>query len=420
MRSSFKKRVLSLVPIAALGAALLPVSPAQATFPGDNGAIVWSSTEVPSGPNSPMRADIYIKEVGAATAVNLTPDTNSEEAYPAVSPDGTTLAFGSDRNSPGDLDPFLLDLNTLEVTALPSTVNTEGWFTWSRDGNKLAWSVLGTSGWTTKVFNLSTAALTHVGEGWHPQFSADGSQVVFIRPVGGINDIFAVELSDGSLFQLTNTPDDHEFAPNFSPDGTKILYSKSNMSFSEVNLWTMSKTGGSQAQLTALTGWESEPAWSPDGTQIVYTRDPDGAEGPASQDLVIAPFSDPNSSTSFYVSEDVEDHPDWQALPTDPGPDPEPEPTEVKPTIVLKLVKHLVAKATVGAGPCAEGLPVKVQKSVSGTWKTLASGATGDIGIFKARVPDKPGKYRAVSTSFTTADGTVCLASKSITVTHKH
>ena len=376
---------------------------------------------ISTGPNDPSSGDIYSANPDGTELTNLTPDTgDTNESFPAVSPDGATLAFGSDRNSPDDLDPFLLDLETLEVTPLPSTSDEEGWFAWSPDGTKLAWSARNTKTFeaVVQVFNLSTGAVSDVADdGWHPNFSPDGSKIVFIQAAGEPNDLYSVNVNGTGLTQLTDTPNDYEFAPNYSPDGTKILYSKGNSDFTEVDLWTMDANGSNEQQLTDLAGWESEPAWSPDGTKIVFTRDSDGFMGPNSQDLVTA-NADGSGVQPLHASALIEDHPDWQALGNE-GPGEEPEPAELKPVLSLGLKKHIVAKVTVTSdGACREGLPVKIQKSVSGKWKTIASGTTV-AGIFKKKIADKPGKYRAKSTAFTDGN-TQCLGSKSAAKSHKH
>jgi len=68
-------------------------------------------------------------------------------------------------------------------------------------------------------------------------------------------------------------------------------------------------------------------------------------------------------------------------------------------SISLSLRKHLVArgKVTVGDGftDCAAAVPVKIQRRVSGHWKTVGSTTTSDTGAYKKRIRDKAGKYRA-------------------------
>src|SRR6266545_4240468 len=71
-------------------------------------------------------------------------------------------------------------------------------------------------------------------------------------------------------------------------------------------------------------------------------------------------------------------------------------------SVTLSLRKHLVARGMVSVGDgftaCAASVPVKIQRRVSGQWKTVGSTTTTDTGSFKKRIPDKPGKYRARAT----------------------
>jgi hypothetical protein len=51
-----------------------------------------------------------------------------------------------------------------------------------------------------------------------------------------------------------------------------------------------------------------------------------------------------------------------------------------------------------GFTACAASVPVKIQRRVSGQWKTVGSTTTTSTGSYKKRIPDKPGKYRARAT----------------------
>jgi hypothetical protein len=71
-------------------------------------------------------------------------------------------------------------------------------------------------------------------------------------------------------------------------------------------------------------------------------------------------------------------------------------------TVTLRLRKHLVARGMVSVGDgftaCAATVPVKIQRRVSGHWKTVGSTTTTSAGAYKKRIPDKPGRYRARAT----------------------
>lgn len=69
-------------------------------------------------------------------------------------------------------------------------------------------------------------------------------------------------------------------APQFSPDGRRIVYvvTTADMSRSayDSNLWIIDADGRNDLQLTHSTGSDSRPRWSPDGTTIAFLSDRDG------------------------------------------------------------------------------------------------------------------------------------------------
>jgi hypothetical protein len=71
-------------------------------------------------------------------------------------------------------------------------------------------------------------------------------------------------------------------------------------------------------------------------------------------------------------------------------------------SVTLSLRRHLVARGMVSVGDgftaCAASVPVKIQRRVSGHWKTVGSTTTTSTGAYKKRIPDKPGRYRARAT----------------------
>jgi TolB protein len=70
--------------------------------------------------------------------------------------------------------------------------------------------------------------------------------------------------------QLTNTPET-EAAPEFSQDGTHIVFTRDS------RIWVMNSDGTDPhpvfAPTTGTVSRDREPAWSPDGTQIVFVRE---------------------------------------------------------------------------------------------------------------------------------------------------
>jgi IPT/TIG domain len=101
-----------------------------------------------------------------------------------------------------------------------------------------------------------------------------------------------------------------------------------------------------------------------------------------------------------------------------------PSPTGHTRSISLKLKDKLVAKGTVKSTEttpftdCAASVPVKIQRKVSGSWKTVGKTTTSDTGAYSKKIKNKKGKYRSIAVKTTLTGGEVCLKAKSPVRTH--
>ncbi len=83
---------------------------------------------------------------------------------------------------------------------------------------------------------------------------------------------------DGSLIagdktQLTTNPGDKSY-PNWSPDGSKIVFSAdTGDTANKIDLFTINPDGTGLSNILTIPGNETEAAWSPDGQWIVFTTD---------------------------------------------------------------------------------------------------------------------------------------------------
>ena len=101
-----------------------------------------------------------------------------------------------------------------------------------------------------------------------PVWSPNGSRIAFYSNRPGRDDIFVIDMSGENLTNLTQSPEIHERAPSWSPDGTHILYSSWDDHFHTLRL-----ADGHKTQLTQDEGNRRNPAWSPDGKQIAFAGD---------------------------------------------------------------------------------------------------------------------------------------------------
>jgi acylaminoacyl-peptidase len=115
------------------------------------------------------------------------------------------------------------------------------------------------------VFNLEYVS--------DPQISPDGTRIVYIRNFHDVmtdrslSNLWIINF-DGSENRPLTTGDQNDFAPQWSPDGTMILY-KSNKE-GNVQLYLRWLDNGAEARLTNLQESPGSFRWSRDGKYIVF------------------------------------------------------------------------------------------------------------------------------------------------------
>jgi Tol biopolymer transport system component len=107
-----------------------------------------------------------------------------------------------------------------------------------------------------------------------PVVSPDGRTVAFHSTRTGSREIFLLSLDDGTLTQLTDTPDQEEVLPHWSPDGQSLAYGLLNSPYG-FRLMRRAPDGSFSRPVTRLN-WGSEPGFSPDGRWFAFVTSPVG------------------------------------------------------------------------------------------------------------------------------------------------
>ncbi len=156
--------------------------------------------------------------------------------------------------------------------------------TWHPDGRHIAYSLLGTRGWTIEVLDLANrgsrpVTATAGGLNTTPAFSPDGQWLVYAH--GGENgtDIYAVPaFTGGAARRVTLGRGTDNVSPTFSPDGRRIAFTSGRSGHPEV--YTADFDGANMELLTPFNfgdqNYRSNPDWSPDGRSIVFQSQLDG------------------------------------------------------------------------------------------------------------------------------------------------
>lgn len=294
----------------------------------DGRYIIYSSTQ-----HSPT-ADIYIKQVNSRVITRLTTDPG-QDVMPALSPDGTRIAFASNRS--GNWDIWVMPITGGKAIQVSMDHAHELHPSWSPDGEHLVFSRLGTSSgrwelWVSDPYDALSSQ--HIGYGLFPEWSpvagtgVNGSdKILFQRSRERGGRTFAVWTLDyntesnqaGHETQIVSDPDLAYINPSFSPDGMWVTYaavpnpekwigSGADFSPPSASVWMIGMDGRGEMPLTQGNTVDLMPAWSPTGT-VFFVSNRTGHENlwsvDASPALLTASGGSPffNNDTSGLAGE---------------------------------------------------------------------------------------------------------------------
>jgi dipeptidyl aminopeptidase/acylaminoacyl peptidase len=163
-------------------------------------------------------AEIYVMNSDGTLQTNLTKNAAADTA-PCWSPDGTWIAYVSNRNGPWQVMRMLADGTSNTILIGETTFDC-----------------------------------------WDPQYSPDGSRIAYVTNKDGNSEIYVSDAFGGNRTRITtNTTSD--FDPSWSPDGNFLTYTHVNAAgYPEV--WTASAAGNNLKQIS-LAAHAARPYWSP-------------------------------------------------------------------------------------------------------------------------------------------------------------
>jgi Tol biopolymer transport system component len=138
-------------------------------------------------------------------------------------------------------------------------------FTSDRSWNNDIWVVPATGGPARQI-------TTDPDDAGYPTWSPDGSQIAFASYPNENYDIWVISSAGGMATRVTNDSAQY-YIPAWSPDGSQIAFTSG---FGIGDIWVIPAGGGTPTQVTADPNYDVWPAWSPDGTKIAFASDRSG------------------------------------------------------------------------------------------------------------------------------------------------
>ncbi len=223
--------------------------------------------------------EIYVMDADGGNRENLSNHPVHDED-PDWSPDGTKIAFVSNRNH-SEYQIYVMDAdgtNQIKLTDGPREKRDPDW---SPDGGKIAFTA------SPKVFGVEVsrievmdadgenrAVLEH--DALAPSWSPGGGKIAFVSRRDDRNEIYVIGADGQGLERLT---DDllggHSLS--FSPDGRRIASDRSHVEF--LHIYVVGADGKNPMRLTHNQEHHFHATWSPDGQMIAYVVSDDDVLG---------------------------------------------------------------------------------------------------------------------------------------------
>jgi TolB protein len=217
--------------------------------------------------------EVWMMDYDGAGQRRLT-ELNSIALGPALSPDGSRVAFTTYARGGVDIGMYSLDLG--RMVTFPRFGGTNSSPAWSPDGTKLAFSssmrgdpeifVVDASGANPQ--RLTAYRGPDTSPTWNPR---TGAQIAFVSGRTGLPQIYIMDADGANVQRLTDGG--YAVSPSWSPNGQLLAFAW-NRNYGPgapggLDIYVMEIASRRWIQLTR-SGRNDYPSWSPDGRQIVY------------------------------------------------------------------------------------------------------------------------------------------------------
>ena len=215
---------------------------------------------------------LAIATLTAQEIKNPAPAPIRNGSLPSVSPDGSHIAFISNRTGNNDL--FVVAADGTGEAQLTNTSEREDIVGWTSDSKRVVFSVFDKDKSTLYEIDLEgKQRQAAVVAGRSPAISPSGKEVVYWSGDWTAMRVFVAALDGSSTPRQINDGTSIAWNTRWSPDGKQIAFTGKNDPKSELAIFLVNADGSAHRQLThvpAEEGAAEGPAWSRDGRKIAF------------------------------------------------------------------------------------------------------------------------------------------------------
>jgi Tol biopolymer transport system component len=209
----------------------------------------------------------------AATQIKLT-DTPGAEITPSLSPDGKFVAYAS--RASGNMDVYVLRIGgskQVNLTADSAVDDSEPAF--SPDGSRIAFRSERDGGGLFVMGATGESVVRITDRGYRPAWSPDGTRLVFAsadftlptaRPAR--SELWVIEVASGKARKIF---DGDAVQPSWSPSGQRIAYWAIPGTSGQRDIWTIPAEGGTPVAVTEDAPLDWNPVWAADGRHLYFS-----------------------------------------------------------------------------------------------------------------------------------------------------